>query len=67
MEHAAAPLGRHRQIRAAIWDHFDREEPPSKHALCRYCNTRFPADPMKNVTSSLILHLKRCRLMPKWL
>ncbi|KAI3885312.1 hypothetical protein MKW98_002704, partial [Papaver atlanticum] len=60
LENLAAALGRHRQIRAAVWDHFDREEPPSKHALCRYCNTRFRADPMKNGTAGLIAHLKRC-------
>ncbi|KAI3893692.1 hypothetical protein MKX03_032108, partial [Papaver bracteatum] len=58
MENAATPLGGHRQIRATIWDHFVREEPPSKHAMCRYCNTRFPVDPMMNGTSSLILHLR---------
>ncbi|KAI3899938.1 hypothetical protein MKW92_010885, partial [Papaver armeniacum] len=59
MENAATPLGRHRQFRAAIWDHFVMEEPPSKHAMCRIVTQVSPLDPLKNGTSSLFLHLKR--------
>lgn len=46
------------KVRSAVWEHFEKLD--STTAKCRQCSKIYAADAMRNGTSNLIAHIKRC-------
>ncbi|RZC55096.1 hypothetical protein C5167_013952 [Papaver somniferum] len=59
---ATAPAPKKRKQTSWVWEHLEKDPQPSILAPCKMCKLRLKAGMKKNVTRSLITHLKKCKL-----